>query len=43
VRKALELVPRADLLLRSPGGYVAERERERRLADTSPASAPAHE
>jgi carboxyl-terminal processing protease len=43
VRKALELVPRADLLLRSPGSYVAERERERRLADTSPAAASARE
>ena len=40
VKKALELVPRAELLLRSPGTYVAERERERRLADASPAAAP---
>jgi carboxyl-terminal processing protease len=39
VKKALELVPRADLLLRSPGTYVAERERERRLADARPAAA----
>ena len=43
VKKALEVIPRADLLLRSPGSYVAERERERRLADTSPAASPAHE
>ncbi len=38
VRKALELVPRAELLLRDPATYVAERERERRVAD---AAAPA--
>ena len=32
---ALELVPRAKLLLGDPDGFVAERERERRLADAS--------
>jgi carboxyl-terminal processing protease len=36
VKKALEVVPRAELLLRSPGSYVAERERERRVADGAP-------
>ena len=40
IRKALEVIPRADLLLRSPGGYVAERERERRLADGTLAATP---
>jgi len=34
VRKALELVPKAELLLRDPQQYVAQREAERRLADT---------
>jgi hypothetical protein len=33
VRKALSLVPRAKMLLEAPATYVAERERERRLAD----------
>jgi carboxyl-terminal processing protease len=33
VRKALELIPRAELLLRDPATFVAERERERRVAD----------
>ncbi len=37
VQRALELVPRAELLLGDPDGFVAERERERRLADASPA------
>jgi carboxyl-terminal processing protease len=42
VRKALELVPRAQMLLQDPKTYVAERERERRLADLAAASpAPA--
>jgi carboxyl-terminal processing protease len=41
VRKALELIPRAEQLLRDPGAYVAERERERRLADAAPAGSPA--
>jgi carboxyl-terminal processing protease len=42
VRKALEVVPRAEMLLRDPTEYVAERERERRLADAaSGRSAPA--
>jgi carboxyl-terminal processing protease len=35
VKKALALIPRADLLLKDPKTYVAERERERRLADAS--------
>jgi carboxyl-terminal processing protease len=35
VRKALALVPRAEMLLRDPTQYVAERERERRLADAA--------
>ena len=35
VRKALELMPRAELLLRDPKTYVSERERERRTADAS--------
>jgi carboxyl-terminal processing protease len=38
VRKALALVPRAKMLLEDPTTYVAERERERRLADGSAAS-----
>ena len=33
IKKALELVPRADLLLKDPKTYVAERTRERRVAD----------
>jgi len=41
VRKALELIPRAEMLLREPSTYVAERERERRLADATAASAAA--
>jgi carboxyl-terminal processing protease len=36
VQRALELVPRAELLLEDPDTFVAERERERRLADASP-------
>jgi carboxyl-terminal processing protease len=39
VRKALALVPRAEMLLRDPRTYVAERERERRLAEGASASA----
>jgi hypothetical protein len=38
IKKALELVPRADLLLRDPKTYVAERSRERRLADATAAA-----
>jgi carboxyl-terminal processing protease len=34
VRKALELVPKAELLLRDPQKYVTQRESERRLAST---------
>jgi carboxyl-terminal processing protease len=37
VRRALDLVPRAEMLLRDPKSYVAERERERRLADAGQA------
>jgi carboxyl-terminal processing protease len=33
VKKALEVIPRAELLLRDPRQYVAERERDRRVAD----------
>src|SRR6266581_2670625 len=36
VRKALELIPRADLLLRDPQKYVVQRESERKLASTRP-------
>src|SRR6266496_4096221 len=36
VRKALELIPRADLLLRDPQTYVVQRESERKLASTRP-------
>ena len=39
IKKALELVPRADLLLRDPKTYVAERSRERRLADATATAA----
>jgi carboxyl-terminal processing protease len=35
VQRALELVPRAELLLGDPAEFVAERERDRRLADAS--------
>jgi hypothetical protein len=38
IKKALDLVPRADLLLRDPKTYVAERSREKRLADASAAA-----
>jgi carboxyl-terminal processing protease len=36
IRKALELVPKAELLLRDPQKYVAQREAEQRLAATRP-------
>src|SRR5206468_2201175 len=36
VKKALELIPRADLLLRDPQKYVVQRESERKLASTRP-------
>jgi hypothetical protein len=49
VTKALELVPRAELLLRDPKSFVAQRERDRardgRLADAAgpaPAQPPEH-
>jgi carboxyl-terminal processing protease len=35
IRKALELVPRAEMLLRDPRTYVAERARDRQIADAS--------
>jgi hypothetical protein len=35
VQRALELVPRAELLLEDPNTFVAEREEERRLARAS--------
>ncbi len=39
VQRALELIPRAELLIGDPDTFVAERERERRLADaTRPAT-----
>jgi carboxyl-terminal processing protease len=41
VRKALELVPRTELLLRDPERYMAERETERRLAGVTEPPAPA--
>ena len=37
VQRALELVPRAELLLRDPSGYVAAREREGQVAKALPA------
>jgi carboxyl-terminal processing protease len=40
VKKALELVPRAELLLSDPKTYVAEREREGRIADAASGSTP---
>jgi carboxyl-terminal processing protease len=41
VQRALELVPRAELLLADPDGFVAQREQERRLADASRGDGPA--
>jgi len=35
VRKALELITRADLLLRDPQKYVVQRESERKLASSA--------
>ena len=35
VRRALELVPTAELLLGDPNGFVAQREQERQVADVS--------
>jgi carboxyl-terminal processing protease len=46
LQRALELIPRAELLLGDPDGFVAQRERERRLADATRAearSAAAHQ
>jgi carboxyl-terminal processing protease len=39
VQRALELIPRAELLLDDPDGFIARREEERRLADASRADA----
>jgi carboxyl-terminal processing protease len=39
IRKALALIPRAKMLLDNPATYVAERERERRVADGARGSA----
>ena len=36
IKKALELVPRAEMLLRDPRTFVAERAREKQLADAAP-------
>jgi hypothetical protein len=41
VQRALELIPRAELLIKDPDGFVAQREQERRLADASGAEATA--
>ena len=42
IAKALALVPRAEMLIQDPKTYVAERERDRRLADAAACSpAPA--
>ena len=42
IGKALALVPRAEMLIQDPKTYVAERERDRRLADAAAGSpAPA--
>jgi carboxyl-terminal processing protease len=35
IRKALDLVPRAEMLLRDPKTFVAERAREKRVADAA--------
>jgi carboxyl-terminal processing protease len=43
VQRALKLVPRAEMLLGDPDTFVAERERERRLADASTAEAAARQ
>ena len=43
VQRALALVPRAAQLLNDPKGYVAERERERQLADAEPKKDGAHQ
>jgi carboxyl-terminal processing protease len=39
VKKALELVPQAELLLRDPKTYIAERQREGRVADAGGSAA----
>jgi carboxyl-terminal processing protease len=43
VQRALALVPRAAQLLNDPKGYVAERDRERQLADAEPKKDGAHQ
>ncbi|HEY6552497.1 MAG TPA: hypothetical protein VI669_04040, partial [Vicinamibacteria bacterium] len=42
VKKALEVIPRAELLLKDPRSYVLAREAERRVADAglTPAGRP---
>jgi carboxyl-terminal processing protease len=39
VKKALEVIPRAEQLLKDPRSYVAAREAERRVADAAPTTA----
>ena len=41
IEKALALVPRAEMLIQDPKTYVAERERDRRLADAAAGLRPA--
>ena len=36
IRKALELVPRAEVLMRDPKTFVAERARDKQLAESAP-------
>jgi carboxyl-terminal processing protease len=36
IKKALELVPRAEMLVRDPKGFVAERARDKQLAEAAP-------
>lgn len=43
VQRALELVPRAELLIGDPNSFVAEREKDRQLADATPADSLAAE
>jgi hypothetical protein len=40
VKKALEVMPRAELLLKDPRSYVQAREAERRVAELAPPAAP---
>ena len=43
VKKALELVPRAEQLLRDPRGYVADLQRRGRVADAASPSRTSHQ